>query len=408
MFDTKQLKVFFQGAIGSVTLLSVLLIFVVDGMCRLGFSILEADGRRLHFDIPYRSRTWWATADFLRQNPAPDILLLGASDVTTALYSAEATFSGTPQSEILTHRSTFLENKLKELHSNYRSTFCLAIPGEMPSDAYLLANTLLKNNTKSKVIVYAVTPRCFYDATFGDPSSSDTYKVMSKLGGTRELELECRSSLWDRFDYLCRRLVSVYDHKWELTSWQHHLGQALMSNFLPVDFSKTASPYEVRLLARRELPEDFGPNEVLNLPFDPKRRIFFNNLSEYQARYQKLRMSTFNQQLSFFQKFCDLCHAEHIDLIVTNSPVTTENRALLPSGVYANYLAKVLSIVERSGGTFVDLDKPDLFEHDDFFDTVHLNGKGGQKYLDQIAQSLCQHLELAALRAGSKKSASGI
>jgi hypothetical protein len=48
----------------------------------------------------------------------------------------------------------------------------------------------------------------------------------------------------------------------------------------------------------------------------------------------------------------------------------------------------VATIARNSGGTFIDLDKPEVFVKSDFFDSVHLNGTGGQKYFNQVAEIL--------------------
>src|SRR5438105_4353098 len=46
----------------------------------------------LTFDMPYRSRAYWAIKDLLQHKEVPDLILFGASDVATALTRSEATF----------------------------------------------------------------------------------------------------------------------------------------------------------------------------------------------------------------------------------------------------------------------------------------------------------------------------
>jgi hypothetical protein len=84
-------------------------------------------------------------------------------------------------------------------------------------------------------------------------------------------------------------------------------------------------------------------------------------------------------QVAFYQQLCEFCEFHGIKLVVCNSPVTDENRALIPK-----YRAMVADTARKYGGTFVDMDQPNAFAHEDFYDSVHLNGIGGQKYFDQV------------------------
>lgn len=379
----------------SDAMLALLLVLIVDLVCRFSFSINEKSQKDLSFDAPYRSRAWWTTKDFLRQDKALDVILLGASDINTAFFASEAKFFNAPQSQLLKHKSEYLEAKLKELESPYKTTFCLALGGEMPSDSYLLVNTLLKQGRLPKTIFLAVTPRSFYDATFGDPSRTSVFKVMAKMGGTRDFEFACRSSFWDKADYLARQTIALYGHKWEITSWQQRIGQMLLGKILHENFTNVITPDSIRKISDQDLPEDLGPNEQFMQPDDEKHPVFINNLDHYRAYYKKINRGMLPLQLEFFKKLCAFCSAHGIRLIVCNSPVTAENRALIPADIHAQYLAQIGDIIRSYGGTFMDLDRPELFDKSDFYDSVHLNGKGGQKYFNQVALILCGRSNLA-------------
>lgn len=366
---------------------------IVDLMFR---TIISVGAPSIRFDEPYRSRIWWAVQDLNTQPHTADLILLGASDMVCAMYGAEATLLKTSVSQLLSHRSQYLEQRLKESNAPCKTVFSLAIPGEMPCDAYFLIKTLFAEKPKPKAIFFSVTVRDFCDATFGDPSTTDIFKVMSKLGGTKEYELPCRSVFWDRVDYQFGQILAVHGHKWELMSWQHHIVQTLLSKLIPQDFNNISTTKEIRKMSLRDLPEDFGPLEVCTDPFDPKNATFKNNLDEYVARYGHFKQATFTQQLDFFRKLCEFCRADGITLIVANTPVTSENRALIPKQVYDLYFTKVSETVKNSGGIFVDFDKAELFNHDDFFDTIHVNGRGGQKFMDQIALTLAANSRLAS------------
>ncbi len=384
--NSQSIATTFKAAFRSDIAIALLCFVVLDIGVGIAFA-LNQKPMQFAYDVPFRSRSWYALSDYSKQPKTPDLVLLGASDMTCALYGAEATYRKEDVSQLTDHRSTFLESELQKADAPYKSTFCLAIPGQMPSDQYFMARTLVSNGVKPKAFYCTMVPRNFFDATFKSPASSDVFKTTSKLGGTGEYEIICRKKdVFSIFDHLLGRASSVYGHKQELTSWQHHVVQSLVrpndSNFDNVNNST-----EIRKLAMMDLPEDFAPNEVGQSPYDPKAP-FLDNIHEYRVRYSQFSMKIWNEQFGFFEKLCELCKAEGIDLVVGNSPLTAENLAMVPKDTYKLYLDKVSSTVRSNGGIFVDLNLPGQFEHDDFFDSVHLNGKGGQKFLTHVAGAM--------------------
>jgi len=367
---------------------------LIDLIFRAGFDWNQGNSIRLAFDIPYRTHAWWATKDFLEQPKTSDVVLLGASDMVAAVGNAEATFTNTPIHKLLRHRCTYLESKLQQLDSQYKGVFSLAVGGEMPSDSYFTARTLLSGERKPKVIVCSIAPRSFCDAQFGDPKSSDVYKIMSKLDGTQDFGLSYLCSFWDRADYGLQQVVSIYGHKYELASWQHHMLKPILSTLLREDFSKVQTP-TLDKLTLLKLSADSSPSEFVSAPFDPKHPEFVNNVDVFQAHFTKINYRVFNEQFDFLKRLGDFCRSEGISLVLANSPVTTEVRQLLNGEFHKLYLTQVSSVASKCGATFVNLDLPDVFKHDDFADTIHLNGRGGEKFFDQVALILSRQEKVA-------------
>src|ERR1051325_6717833 len=133
MIDLQRIVKSIKQAPASAALLSFALFILIDFVVRVSFSHPFDQRLQLTFDTPYRSRAYWAIKDFLQQKNAPDVLLLGPSDVAAALTRSEATYLNCRVEEMTTHRSKYLEKKLQEIDSPYKSTSSLAIPGEMPS-----------------------------------------------------------------------------------------------------------------------------------------------------------------------------------------------------------------------------------------------------------------------------------
>lgn len=386
----KQTKIatFFNSARKSDIVLALLLFALVDIGVGIGFAMTKKP-LQFGYDVPFRSRTWYALSDLAKQEKTPDLVLLGASDMTCALYGAEATYQKRTVSQLTNHRSTYLESELVKASAPYKSTFCLAIPGEMPSDQYFMAKTLVSNGVKPKALYCTMVPRNFVDATFKNPSTSDVFKNAANVGGVNvQNQIECKKKdPLALFDYALTQMSAVYGHNQAFKSMQHHLVQSICR---PGDanFETVQLPVQMRKLALMDLPEDFAPTEVGQDPFDPRNNVFVDNLHEYRVRYSQFSPKIWAQQLGYFKQLCELAKAEGIDLVVGNSPLTAENLAMVPQDVYKRYLDQVSSTVRENGGVFVDLNLPGLFEHDDFFDSVHLNGKGGQKFLSYVAGAM--------------------
>ncbi|MBX9694457.1 MAG: hypothetical protein K2Z81_18870 [Cyanobacteria bacterium] len=384
-----------KSAQKSDIVLALIFFLIIDVGAGLAFSFTHKP-MELGYDVPFRSRTWYALTDYAKQKQVPDLVLLGASDMTCALYGAEATYIKKSTSQLLNHRSTFLEKKLEESSAPYKTTFCLAIPGEMPSDQYFMARSLVLNKVKPKALYCTTVPRNFFDATFKAPFTSDVFKNTSKIGGVGpEYEISCRKKdLLSLFDYVLGQASSIYGHKQTFTSWQHHLAQSVCR---PSDanFDTVNLPLLLRKQALMSLPEDFAPTEVGQEPFDPQHYVFVDNMHEYRVRYSQFSMKIYDQQFGYFKKLCEMCKNEGIDLVVGNSPLTKENLAMVPPQIYDLYMKQVSSTVRKNGGTFVDFNLPGLFQHDDFFDSVHLNGRGGLKFLSYVAGAMSSHKSLA-------------
>jgi hypothetical protein len=373
----------------------LMIFLLIDLIFRAGFNWNQDKSVHLTFDIPYRSHIWWATKEFLGQPKGSDVVLLGASDMAAAVSGTEATFLNTPIHNLLHHRCSYLASKLQQLDSRYKDAFCLAVGGAMPSDCYFMARTLLLGEHKPKAIVCTIAPRSFCDSQFGDPKSSDVYRVMSKLSGTQDFGLSYLCSFWDRLDYGLQQSVSIYGHKYELASWQHHMLNPILSTLLCEDFSKMRTPRFAKLAALK-LSGDSSPSGFISMPFDPKHPVFTNNMADFEGHFSKINFRVFYEQLDFLRKLGDFCRSEGISLVLVNSPVTAENRQLVKPEFYKVYLIQVSSVASKCGAKFVNLDLPEIFKHEDFADTVHLNARGGQKFFDQIAPILARPSKLAA------------
>ena len=238
-----------------------------------------------------RSMVWWAVDDFRRQKKCPDVVLIGSSLLMHVQYFGNADYLKLPQNEVYHHKSVMLEDLLRRRTGVKVDSFAFAIGGTMASDAYALASTLFSQKRKPKVVIYGIAPRDFIDNILCSPASTETFRLMSRLDGVKDVEWAERDGFWEKVEYLFESASSLYKHR----NYFVHLQQHYVKLLLRLDGYKITDevhiPFALRVLSCRDMPEDIGSNEKIILPNRPIR--WLDNRSEYRRRYQPFNASAF-------------------------------------------------------------------------------------------------------------------
>ena len=114
-------------------------------------------------DFAFNTWTTWSIKDYLGHTKAPDVVFLGSSLMLVPLDGVDADYMRKDIDAARHHQSLFFENHFKKYTGKEVSSFNFALPGEMPSDAYLITRFLLEGKKAPKVLVYGVGPRDFMD-----------------------------------------------------------------------------------------------------------------------------------------------------------------------------------------------------------------------------------------------------
>jgi hypothetical protein len=314
--------------------------------------------------------------------------------MVVAMAEGDATWSGR-RFDLTTYRKArYFDSVMADNVGTPQSTISLAAPGQVVSDAYLTLKEGLNEGLKPRLVIYGIAPRDFIDSTMQSPFDTECYRYVSRLISAKELEPLLRS---DVVSTLFRSISSALplsrqalDLQMEfsktLTSW----GDRALNNGLSVQ----AMPLEKRMtiLSSYE-PLDMVPGfihaEVAHR--EDIVRQYRDNLDDYKARYRKPSSRFYDGQLGCLSKLIDLCESNGIDLIVVNMPIRKCNVDLLDSGVYTRYLSDVSKLVSSSKrAKYRDLCDFSLFEKQDYRDSVHLNGFGGIKFSNQLANAICE------------------
>ena len=130
-----------------------------------------------------QEHTWtqWALIDFAKQkdNPSP-IVFLGSSLMLMPINLADAHFLNRTIDGATHHESVLFDHLINYDKKHHASNFNFALPGLMPSDAYLITNRMLSGNNHPQLIVYGLGPRDFLDNLLSSPASTDPYRCLSQ------------------------------------------------------------------------------------------------------------------------------------------------------------------------------------------------------------------------------------
>lgn len=360
-----------------------------DAFLHVAWPDLKVD----HFASPHRSLVWWTVDGFRKQEKNPDIVLMGSSLLMHALHGGDAEYLQLPQNEVFHHKAVMFENLLKEKTGTPVNTYAFALAGQMASDAYALASTLLTGERKPKAIVYTIAPRDFMDNTMSSPASTEIFKLMNHLGGAKDVAWQARSSFMAKVEYGLENLSAIYDHRQYLVYLQHKYAESILRLIGYKNMSEIHTPFALRRLALLDLPEETGVNERIACPNLPQK--FIDNSDEYRMRYQPFKEKPYRTQVGYMERFLNYCKQQNIQVVLVNMPLLDQNLKLMPQGSYDLYKSTVQSLASKYDAQFLDLQDPTTFKNDMYCDTAHMNGKGGMTFFTLLSEKLVSNSKLA-------------
>lgn len=347
-------------------------------------------------DFPYPTWTSWAIHEFQQEKTKrPEVVFLGSSLVLVPVDGVDADFTKIKVDGAKHHKSIFFESKFKEYSGTDITSYNFALPGEMPSDAYLLTKFLLKNEKRPDVIVYGVGPRDFMDNLLPSPKATDPFRYLSRLGDYSE-RIDLIAPKWEeRLGYELGRMfypMGASDNI--MTSLSRKFNTFLATTFPSVKPSDIATR---RTLLPEYHPFEILPEECYFNPTDEKNRApFVDNINEYRKRYKTLKRDTFVSQMQFLEDILSIASDRGTHVVVVAMPITDINRQLISDPAWNDYKTKLESVAKSKGATYIDMYATNKFALKDFGDTVHLHSGGGALFLDMLAKKLAKNHEVTA------------
>jgi len=344
---------------------------------------------------------WWVSRTYLSQ-PTPDVVMLGSSQMGSAIFSAEADYRGENLDTCDQRQVTKLTDSLIQAAGKSPTVFNFAMGGAMASDHLLIAESLLRGDHKPKVAIIGVNPRDFIDNSLPSACATDCFHFLEPYADLRQLAKLSYNDDFGYLDYLLKRDLPLKQLNAILRgdapptlANQPTFTNPEAKGVLNVD-KKNKKPVDTQVLqAISGSAQDVKKGQWL-IPHSPPY-LFMDNSAEYIKRYKSSSPPCLVGQEAYFSELLAYLQRQNIKTIVVGMPSMQKNRALLPDSFWDEFRDYLASTTQCHGATFVDLfDDKRFVESSHFLDTVHLNRWGGATLIKIIADEMAKQKELVA------------
>lgn len=344
---------------------------------------------------------WWVARSYLSR-PTPDVVILGSSQMGSAIFSAEAEHRGKNLDTCDERGVTRLTDMLHKSAGVSPSVFNFAMGGAMVSDHLLVAESLLKGAHKPKVAIIGVNPRDFIDNSLPSACATDCFHFLEPYADLSKLAPLSYNDDFGYFDYLLKQNLPLK----QLTAIIRGDTPPSLANqptftnpeakgVLNVDKKAKGNVDRQVLQAISGSAQDVKKGQWL-IPHSPPY-LFLDNSAEYIKRYKSANPPCLAGQEAYFVELLAYLQREHIKTIVVGMPSMKKNRALLPEVFWDEFRDFLASSSQHHGAFFVDLfDDPRFVETSHFLDTVHLNRWGGGELISIIADEMAKQKDFIA------------
>lgn len=338
------------------------------------------------FKFPYEGWAWWTFNDLRKSTDEHNVALLGSSLMVSAVNNSDAMYLQKELNLANYHNAVYFDKLLEEKFGGKFKTYNLAGPGQMPSDAYMTLQAMLKTHRRPDVVVYGVAPRDFYDSSMASPVDTEAFRFLHRLVDFDSSWNKLFKSPWDKLNFIFERDVYLYGNALDISMIAHDGVEQALDKLFPPPQGKGMFTYwdRIKLLPNYK-PGEIHPLAVVVHPQDPGAPpTFSDNTPEYRERYKNPDLKLFRIQHHFLLKLVELCKRERIELVVINMPITLDNIRVLGSYKYMGYVNALRQMAQDHKVHAFDLNDFALYAKEDYHDGVHLNAFGGNKLFNQL------------------------
>lgn len=306
-------------------------------------------------------------------NPHPTTVLLGSSLVMAPVWTCDKTHFNDADPPTMHHQSRWLEQLLKDKGLTEQRVVSLALAGEVVSDAYIITDKLLTGDKKPDAIVFGIAPRDLMDDTLSAEALTPVFQRLVGIEDLTRIAGLSFSTMQEKSDFVLGRILSLYALRGRLqTVPVAQYKRMLVKVIGEGNQSKPAS---------KTLADGFMMHKDRNW-------VWQKSKEEYKERYKCFSQTQFQKQRMYLNALLQLAAQRDIKMILVNMPLSADNLSLLPEGLYDSYLATIRKAAESHNATLVDLSRDGKYTDEHFYDTVHLNPIGGERFIQQVSDAV--------------------
>jgi len=402
MSDNPQAK-YSSGRTVSTTVSALLLFCAINAWFVLAHPKLSDPA-----ETAERGWSYWSLKAMHQADPSTtNVVLLGSSLVSAALFECDATFMAKAPLDLCFYRdSQYFDHQLRCQFGPGYKTLSLAAPGQIPSDAYLTIKVALLNGITPSVVIYGLAPRDFIDHTLKDACDTESFHYFSHLVDLQECATDLFKDPMAQLNRTLGRCVYLYNAAPQITLAANAAGWQALHYLLSHGPGEAPGSMMQRRASHRLLPQyqpfDMEPGKALATSLHA-RGPYLDNIQDYKDRYRQPNIAAYHTQMRFLQRLIALCQSNDIDIILVNMPITKQNMDLLDSQWRQRYFTDLTRMCALHNVEWFDQCQFDQYRQDDFRDSVHLNGFGGKKFVDRLVSHMAARREAlgAILPTGS-------
>jgi len=359
-------------------------------------------------ELPEHGWSYWSVKAIRNTDPKKvNVVVLGSSLVSAAITECDATLKKQQLDLCFYRGASYLDEQMRsQFHQSYQ-TLNLAAPGQIPSDAYLTMKAALANGITPGVVIYGVAPRDFIDHTLEDPCDTEAFHYFYQTMDMTDCPGELLKNPLRKLDSTLRQTVYLYSRAIPCSMTANTIGSGTLRLLLNICFGGSQDIMERPVKAdilRQFRPFDLEPGRIVATPLSG-RGPFLDNIQDYKDRYKQPSLDAYSTQMRFLERLVALCQNHDIEIILVNMPITRQNLELLDNTWQRRYVDDLSRIASTHRIDLLDQCEFDRYFHEDFRDSVHLNGVGGKKFINRLVQCMANKsgAARAMLAAGCRK-----
>jgi len=298
------------------------------------------------------------------------VALIGSSLVIAPLWSTDVS-RGYFHEDCMNHHTSAVLTKKLGVQGLDADVVSLATAGQFVSDTYLIVDKYLKTDRKPEILIYGIAPRDFMDDTAGGLALTSVFDQIVGVEDIPQVSSLFFNTFEERIDFVLNRSAYLYRKRGRYQT----------------KFQDNCQKLAAKVMGdRKDKIVVSGQNDPLAgfLLGGNRTDIWAKSIEEYSRRYRYFNAQQFEKQKECFKALVALCKERDIKLYVLAMPLTNDNRKLMPPQFYERYISFVKEATADANVPFMDLQKS-AYKDDDFYDTVHLNSAGGERFLTTVS-----------------------